>query len=275
MAAMGNFQGIMLISDIDGTLLADGDRVGARNAAAIRRFQAAGGRFTLATGRMPSSMARFLGEVELNAPAICYNGAAIHDHGSGRTLWRRELETAAGEVLDHVMARFPDTGIELYSGNGVFFCQINDLVAEHLSVKGFPRLTRGWREVPPPWIKALFIQTPDRTAELRQHLLATGFAAHYQFVQSGDIYYELLPPGTSKGRALVELARLCGQDLARTIAVGDNENDIDMLRTAGLGIAVDNAAQQVKDHADRVTVHHEAHAIHQIIEELEAGLIRI
>lgn len=275
MTAMGKFSGILIVSDIDGTLLRGDHRIGAATVGAISHFQAEGGRFTLATGRMPSSMGQFLGEIRLNAPAICYNGAAIHDFRAGQTLWRRELDERAGEVVAHVEERFPDSGIEVYQGDRIHFCRINDLIGEHVKIEGFTVSRSDWRAIPHPWTKAIFVQDAARTDALRRHLLDSPFAARYQFVRSAREYYELLPAGTSKGQALAELCRLIGQDIRRTIAVGDNENDVEMIRLAGLGIAVDNATEAVKAHARRVTVHHDEDAIHQVIDDLDRGRIRI
>ena len=272
---MGKFSGIMIISDIDGTLVRRDQSIGERTIQAIEHFQPEGGRFTLATGRMPGSMARFLGQIRLNAPAICYNGAMIHNPATDTTLWQLILDERAVEVLEHVERQLPGSGIELYHDNRIFFCKITPLVAEHIAVERFTVREVDFHSIPQPWTKAIFIQDPAATVLVKQHLLASEFASRYQFVRSGDTFFELLPQGASKGRALVELARLCGQDLRRTIAVGDNENDVEMLRTAGLGVAVDNAADQVKEHADRITVHHEEDAIHQVIEDLDRGLIQL
>lgn len=277
---MGKFSGILLVSDIDGTLLRSDNSIGARNLEAVRRFQGLGGRFTLATGRMPASMGQVLGGIRLNAPAICYNGACIYDQEQARTLWEEALDEAALEVVAHVERSLPCSGIEIYQGGRIHFGRVNTFVVEHIHYERIEDYCAPFhpvelRAIPRPWTKAIFCQDPEQTAHVKAHLLASPFARHYQFVQSGPYYLELLPAGTSKGRALQELTRLLGQDMHRTIAVGDNENDAEMLRLAGLGIAVENATVSAKDHADLVTVHHEEDALHHIIDGLERGTIEL
>jgi Cof subfamily protein (haloacid dehalogenase superfamily) len=272
---MGKFSGTLLVSDIDGTLLRGDHTIGLATIEAIVHFQAEGGRFTLATGRMPSSLGQFLDRIQLNAPAICYNGAAIYDYHSGQTMWQRNLATGAGEVVDHVERHFPNTGIEVYQGSGIHFCKINDQIREHVKIEGFTITESDWRQIPEPWTKALFVQPAADTEILKSQLLASRFALKYQFVRSSSEYFELLPQGASKGQALLELCRLIGQDIRHTIAVGDNDNDVEMLKTAGLGVAVDNASPSVKDQADHITVHHEEDAIHRIIQDLDQGIIKL
>jgi hypothetical protein len=72
-------------------------------------------------------------------------------------------------------------------------------------------------------------------------------------VQSESTYLEVLPAGATKGAALAWLARRHGVELSRVAAIGDNPNDVDMLRTAGLGAAVGDGHAQVRAVADYVT----------------------
>ena len=69
-----------------------------------------------------------------------------------------------------------------------------------------------------------------------------------------DLYgFDFLPPDHNKGYALAWLANHYGLELAETLAIGDNSNDLDMLQTAGLGVAMQNASDLVKARADVVT----------------------
>ena len=78
---------------------------------------------------------------------------------------------------------------------------------------------------------------------------------------------------TNKGRAVAKIAEIMGIDPKKTVAVGDYFNDIPMIRTAGVGIAVANARTLVKEAADIVTVSNRECAIAKIIEDIEAGAI--
>lgn len=76
---MGIFDGYLLVSDMDGTLFDDNKEVSAENKAAIDRFMAGGGKFTVATGRMRLAVERYFSEITINAPAIMHNGALVYD----------------------------------------------------------------------------------------------------------------------------------------------------------------------------------------------------
>ena len=105
-------------------------------------------------------------------------------------------------------------------------------------------------------------------------LKAHPMAERFDFIRSEKILYEILPKGIHKGVALTKLVELLGLDPAKTIAVGDYNNDIGMLRAAGIGIAVANAVPAVKEAADVVTVSNQEHAIARVISDLENGVLQ-
>ena len=87
--------------------------------------------------------------------------------------------------------------------------------------------------------------------------------------------YEILPKGASKGNALCRMAELLGIDVNKTIAVGDYNNDISMLKTAKLGFAVANAVDEAKAAADHITVSNDESAIAVIIDQLDRGVFTL
>ena len=107
------------------------------------------------------------------------------------------------------------------------------------------------------------------------------FEAHpaynrYTMMRTTDEYYEVIPKGCSKGFSMLHLADHLGVDRKRTIAVGDNANDVSMIREAGVGVAVANAHEVAKNAADIVLdVTNDEHAIARIVEMLENGEISI
>lgn len=92
--------------------------------------------------------------------------------------------------------------------------------------------------------------------------------------RSERILYEILPKGISKGAALCKMADLLGIDKNRTIAVGDYNNDVSMVKAAKLGFAVSNAVDEAKSVADYITVSNNESAIAVIIDGLDHGIYR-
>ncbi len=87
------FKGIMLVTDMDGTLLDGKSRISEGNRRAIKRFIAGGGLFTVATGRMFKAVEPYLPALPMNVPAIVYNGAAIYDFSVKRFYGRTACRT--------------------------------------------------------------------------------------------------------------------------------------------------------------------------------------
>ena len=75
---------ILVITDLDNTLLTAKEGIPDYNIEMINKFQKLGGKFTVATGRSVESVSRYLGQISFNAPAITYNGGVIYDYQTGK-----------------------------------------------------------------------------------------------------------------------------------------------------------------------------------------------
>ena len=93
---MGKFDGILLVSDCDGTLLSKNNEISAEDVRSIKRFMDEGGRFAFATGRIASELKVYNDEIHTNTPAICYNGSVLYDFETGE---ETAIATAGDEIL--------------------------------------------------------------------------------------------------------------------------------------------------------------------------------
>ena len=84
-----------------------------------------------------------------------------------------------------------------------------------------------------------------------------------------------MPKGISKASAMNKIVELFKLDPKKTIAIGDYDNDIAMLESAGVGVAVSNACENLKNAADYITVSNDEHAIKKVIEDVENGKIKL
>ena len=94
----------------------------------------------------------------------------------------------------------------------------------------------------------------------------------FDFIRSERTLYEILPKGISKAVALKKLSEIL--NINKTVAIGDYNNDVEMIKTATVGVAVENACEAAKVVADVITVNHEEHAIAKIIQDIELGKIK-
>ena len=268
---MGKFSGMLLCSDIDGTLINDEHKVSLKNQLAIEYFKNEGGIFTLATGRVPSGMRMFLDKVKPNAPVISHNGSAIYDFKKNEFVWQLGLDDDVTEVVNYVTENIPFAGVEIVIGDTVHFCKMNDTVEEHRILEHFPLNDSNYKNLPKQWTKILFIQTPEELPIVKDFLLKSHFVGKYKFVQSSPKYFEVINLQSSKGRAMQELAKRLGIPMSMTIGIGDNENDLEMVQDAAIGVAVGNAMPRVKEAANHITVTNNFDAIARIIADLDCG----
>jgi len=268
------FDGILICTDLDETLLCNDKSVSSENIKAIEYFKSQGGSFTFITGRIPRAVTETIARVKPNAPIGCLNGASIYDFENDKNIYELEIDRSVSKLLEYVDKEFPSVGIEIVTHSYCYFCKKNHRTEEHRIIEKAPDLCSDFYSAPGKWAKILLIDEKEQIDKMIKPLLAHKKAKNFDFVRSTDYYYEILPPGASKGNLLLKIAEILGIEKSKTIAVGDNENDVSMLKAAGVGFAVSNAVDVAKKSADYITVSNEEHAIARIIEQLDNGSVK-
>lgn len=273
---MGKFEGILFCTDLDGTLLNSRGTVSKENREAIEYFKREGGSFTIITGRPPAIAGDIYEMSGANIPYGCINGSAIYDPAKGEYLWMDTMPHEGFLITDYVYKNMPDIGIQVNTADKIYFCRDNPAMVHFREITGYPKLEKSYTELEAePWIKVVFsTHIPERLAEIRAEIDALPWADCVEFVSGADDFCEILPKGNTKGTVLQKMAELLGIDMKKTVAVGDYENDVDMLRRAGVGYAMGNACPEAKAVADRITVNCDEHAIAAIVAELDSGIVK-
>lgn len=270
---MQKFDGILLCTDLDDTLLTSDKRVSEENVRALKYFMDNGGKYTFATGRVPKGAKLIRRYIEPNAPMVSYNGAAIYDFCKEDFLWALTLDSDAVEVMEYVDKFLPYAGIEVSSATSIYFCKVNRLVEAHKTMEKFPDNYCDYHNIPEDIMKVIFMVEASEIEKFKSEIKNTVFFKKYSFIQSSPFYYELLPYGSSKGAGLKKLKELTNSRY--TIGMGDTENDISLVRGADFGVAVKNATDEVKSAADYITENdNNHHAAAEIIELLDNGKIK-
>jgi Cof subfamily protein (haloacid dehalogenase superfamily) len=271
---MGKFSGILICTDLDGTLYRNDKSISRENKDAIEYFKREGGYFTFITGRMPYYSQTAYNAVSPNAPFGCVNGGAIYDGANKSYVWTSKMPTEIYELIELVDRDLPGVGIQVCCYDRIYFSKDNNAAEEFRNATGVRNIVRNYKDVDEPIAMMLFgtdseeeMQALDRT--LRSHPLAPKF----NFVRSEKTLYQIMPGGVHKGVALERLAEHLKIDMSKTIAIGDYDNDVGMLKSAGLGVAVSNASKAAIAAADVVTVSNEEHAIAKIIYDIDSGAI--
>lgn len=273
---MKRFEGILFCSDLDGTLLRKDQTVSAENRKAIEHFKAEGGLFTFVTGRMPYFAADIYDLIQPNAPVGCINGGGVYDYRTNSYVWTEILSPAVLDLVEYVDQNLPEMGIQVNTFEKIYFCKENAAMAGFRKITNMPNITGHYRAVSEPIAKIVFGDENEKNLERLAELLhAHPKAADFDFIRSEHTLYEILPKNIDKGVALQKLTQYLHISPHKTIAVGDYNNDIGMLREAKIGIAVANATPEAKAAADHITVSHEEHAIAKIISDIENGSLQI
>lgn len=246
---MTDLSNYMIVSDLDGTLLPPDKIPLERDLAAIRRFEAAGGRFAIATGRTIQAAIRYQEMLQLNSPMIVYNGAAIYDSVQDRVLFSKSLPPDAITMTKEIMAAFPEVGVEVLRANNAYVVRNTEWEKRHIALCGVEPAYCTPEEVPADgWLKVLFAMSPEEIPPFIEAIGKMGYD-DVDFIQSADIFYEMLPKHVTKGSALNEYRKLSGMENVTFIAIGDFDNDIEMLRQADISAAPANAMESAKSAA--------------------------
>lgn len=257
----------LVISDYDGTLCASDKTVGAFTRATIARHRAAGGIFTVATGRMFEGLVSQLDRIGLDDDLLVssYQGGFIATAQTHKVLYESKLDSALGARIlrdalaqDGVVAQaYPggrvlsthrDARTEWYGRiNCVEFEYTDELIA---------------RASDTPFYKILLQVPSERLSEL-YNAFSVLYAGECQVCCSSNTFLEFFPCASGKENALIRLADYYKIPIECTLAFGDQRNDLIMLCTAGRGIAVANAHPEVLAAADEVTLdnNHEGVAV--------------
>ena len=240
--------------DLDGTAMQSGDVISDPVRAAIKAVQDQGVRVMLATGRMVQSAALYSQDLGLrDGPAICYNGAAVADLPDMHFWFRDTLPDEAARVL---VRHLVDENylVQVYVGLEIWASREDARVRRYVERNHVAAWVRGPNEIvawPEPPIKVLVQDTPGRLAGLRMELEENGVPG-MRLVESQSDYLEVLAEQSGKGRALAQVAGRLQIPRERVMAVGDGENDADMLAFAGLGVAMGQGHPAAKAAADLI-----------------------
>jgi 5-amino-6-(5-phospho-D-ribitylamino)uracil phosphatase len=271
----------LLALDIDGTLVNSRDELTPDTIAALLRAGGAGIHVVLATGRRYSRTLHFVEALGLDVPLITATGALVKDPKDHRTLYKSVFDS---QLLRRVVSLIESNGFDAVLcadtfSEGFDFYHArpearNSELAEYLELN--PDDGRVWPDLisnPPP--DAFLCFTMGTKEQMRaldkilhgelQGLISTHVLRSPRY--SGFLV-EIAPAGVSKWSAVLRMADAWGIGKESICAVGDDVNDIPMIREAGLGVAMGNALPEVIAAADRVAPTHDENGLVQVVQWL-------
>jgi len=250
----------LLVVDIDGTLVNRYGTISDRDKEALSRARGAGIQVALSTGRGLQATLSIIQDLSLDSYHISFDGALVSHPGSSEEIYVSPIgKELVRQMID--VARQCRVDLELFTVTRYFveretwstdahrdFFGVNSTVVDLRQIWQRERILKGGVVPTSPEEKA---RAADfyRRLDHRLHL-SRARTPVYPDVE----FINILAPGVSKGKALEKLAAHLKIPLGETIAVGDGTNDVSLLKTAGLAIAMGNADDEVKATADYVTL---------------------
>ena len=243
----------LLATDVDDTLLPHAGGISDRVRMAISRARADGILVTLASGRTFGDTLKYAHELGIDLPLISHQGALVKHPLSGEILHEDLLPI---EIMREVIlfCRERDLHLNVYIDDETFM----EKTGEEFEL--YSALSRKTQRPVPDLLdvltrmptKFIIVSTSAEINDATLPLVRTHFAGRLSVLRSHPVLIEGVMSTVSKGRALAVLADYLGVRQMETAAIGDNENDMEMLAWAGLGMAMGNAASEVQAVADCV-----------------------
>ncbi|MBE6564175.1 MAG: HAD-IIB family hydrolase [Ruminococcaceae bacterium] len=268
----------LILSDIDGTFLGKRSRQVERNRIAIERFKQNGGLFTFSSGRSEITMKDIIPDAEhiVNAPAILTNGSYIYDYVTRQKHYYTPVNAEkAIPLLEAMLKTCPGTSIRIN--------HYDTFMSNELS-EAFARETKGMvdrREIYPfdrmprdGWNKAV-VHGTAAALESAKTFLSAHAGSEFAITLSGPNLLEIVDSGATKGTMIARLREYYEEKgiEVKVYAVGDYENDLEMLQMADVAVCPSNAIEKVKAVCETVLCDHDEGAIADLIEKIETKIL--
>ncbi|CAG7627801.1 Sugar phosphatase YidA [Paenibacillus solanacearum] len=257
----------MLAIDIDDTLINDDKQITPGTKQALSQAMAQGVIVTIATGRMYASAQQLANQLELNVPLITYQGSLVKNAIDGAVLYERTVpETAARLLFDY--CRHNELHLQTYFDDVLYVKERNEKAISYAELSKIPfTVYPDFAELAmKPSTKLLIIDEPVKLDRVAQELRAL-LGQQVHITKSKPHFLEITHFEGTKGHALTYLASHFGLGLDQVVAIGDSWNDREMLEVAGLGVAMGNAVDALKEIADYVTLSNNEDGVKHVVDK--------
>lgn len=261
----------MLVLDIDGTLTNSKKEITEATKSAIERIIDEGHTVVIASGRPTPGIRKACETLDLykkGGYALSFNGAVITELKSGDTVYQRVLEKSViPEIYDYALSK--GIGMMTYEGeNAVTGTRIDRYMEfeARINAIGLKKVADFKKYVSFDVNKCLLTAEADYAAQIEKEL-SKKYEGRLSIYRSEPFFTEVMPYKVDKASSLEILLKKLGADKSDMICCGDGFNDLSMIKSAGIGVAMANAADAVKDAADYVTLSNDEDGLVNVIEK--------
>lgn len=264
----------LVCSDIDGTLLNDDHELTEETKHAVKVIDEQGIPFILTSARMPQAIEPLQNALEIRTPMICYSGALVLDklseQGENTVIANECMPSDQTTSIFYLLEKkFPEIVVSFYSYDQWIvenqYDQAIKLEQDITNVIPIEKEIDMFLNTKPDIHKILCIGNKHEISKIEALLTET--YEKLSIYKSKDDYLEIMAPNVSKANAMHHLADYYNIKTDDMIAIGDNFNDLDMLAAAGLGIAMGNAPELIKQSADEITLSNNENGLAKVIDK--------
>lgn len=250
---MAKFDNIIIVTDLDGTFFDDNSKPTTNNVDAVKYFTANGGHFSFSTGRNESILKKIIPDTIClnNMPAILSNGAYLYDFSTDKRSEEVTLPSdAVRRFVNRVEEKFPGIGIRWNVEEGFVTYNLKNLSKYDLLVyrDSLPEYDKD-KVFTMKLYKAVFSAAEDKLQEIKEYAASVN-EDNFSLVITAPNLFEIMHKDATKGKALAKLKKHLGLQDAKVYAVGDYENDYDMLKSADVAVCPSNSLDIIKEIAD-------------------------
>ena len=263
----------LIAVDLDGTLVTDDKNLTEKTIINVKKALKKNVKITISSARAFYRLERYIDELGLrkeNQYTICFNGAMIVENITGKVIYSKNLDKQeVNEVIR--LGKQLNVPIMLYSKNANYVEKVPEVIQKNKNAKGMNLKIENFNKIDfdkeENYIyKIVFIDKPEKIVKIRKNFQKE-IIDKYEVTSSVPEYIEFVKKGIKKSKAIKFIMDKCKIKEEEVIAIGDGENDIEMLRFAGLGVAMENADNYVKENADYITTSNNDDGICKVIEK--------
>ncbi|SDI25774.1 Cof-type HAD-IIB family hydrolase [Alteribacillus bidgolensis] len=260
----------LIVLDLDGTLLKDDKTISTRTYKTLQNVKKEGHMIAIATGRPYRASKMYYQQLGLDTPIVNFNGAYIHhpgDRSFGIHHSPLDLETAK-TIIDTCQA-FQVNNIMAEVVDDVFLHNYDETFIDMLALSTEPAAHGNLKNVLHTNPTSLLVYPKKESAEALRELISGSHAQGIEQRSWGAPHHliEIIKTGNNKAAGLQKVAEYCNVSMDDVIAFGDENNDLEMLREAGIGVAMSNGSKEAQQAADVITAANEEDGIAIFLEE--------
>ncbi|MFB7138342.1 Cof-type HAD-IIB family hydrolase [Gottfriedia sp. NPDC056225] len=260
----------MIVLDIDDTLLTDHHVISPRTKEALLKAQDIGVKVVLASGRPTFAMHKLAEELLLHdygSYVLSFNGGIITDYRTKNNVYECALTKDQAHELYEISKKH-NVFVHTYIENDIITEQGNQYTDIEGELTGMPikEVSSFTGHVQKDVVKLLMLEDPEKLAQVEK-ILQKELEGKISVMRSKPFFLELTNIEVDKGKSLNHLIQILGIRQDEVIAVGDGYNDLPMIKFAGLGVAMGNAPEEIKQQADYVTATNNEDGVAQVVEK--------